>query len=109
MATITKTYETAHSRDVVHTPSAYDNFIEKIKFSHFAIISMAILIGSCLGGIAAMYVFMNGAPFWQFALGLAVSMANLIACISQAPTKWVVSLFGLSVLVNAILVVANLF
>ncbi len=108
MATITKTYQTTSTHEAQHSGSAIDNLIEKLKFNHFALISMAILVGSCLGGIAAMYVFMNGAPFWQFALGLSVSMANLIACISQASTKWVVRLFGLSLLVNAILVLANL-
>jgi hypothetical protein len=78
----------------------YDRFIEGLKFSHFGLISMAILFGSCLGSIAAMCVFYNGAPIWVFAIGLFASMANLVACIGQAPTKWVVNIFVLSVLVN---------
>lgn len=109
MSTLTNTYhQNVASSKPVAAKSGYDLFIEKLQFSHFALISMAILIGSCLGGIAAMYVFMNGAPFWQFVLGLGVSMANLIACIGQAPTKWVFNLFVLSLLVNAVLLLSNL-
>lgn len=89
--------------------SRYDKLIEDLKFSYFGLISMTILIGSIVGGIATMYVFENGAPFWQFVIGLAVSMANLVTAISQAPTKWVINLFALSVIVNTILVIANMF
>ena len=81
---------------------------EQLRFSHFAIISLSILVGSCLGGIASMYVFMNGAPFWQFVLGLGVSMANLVASIAQAPTRWVLLVFTASLLINLLLVVCNL-
>ena len=78
----------------------YNRFIEDLKFSHFGLMVMAILIGSCLGSIAAMYLFMAGAPIWIFAIGLFASLANLVACIAQAPTKWVVNIFFLSVLIN---------
>lgn len=88
--------------------SRYDAFIKKMEFNHFALISMAILVGSCLGGIATMAIFENNAPFWQFALGLGISMANLVACISQAPTKWVVNLFGASLLINTVLLLMNI-
>lgn len=108
MATLTKTYAGTSSMTSNSSASAYDKLIERLKFSHFALISMTILIGSCAGGIASMYVFMNGAPFWQFVLGLAVSMANLVAAISQAPTKWVFNLFVLSVVINAFLIISNM-
>jgi hypothetical protein len=83
------------------------SLIERLQFSHFALISMSILIGSCLGGIASMFVFMNGAPFWQFVLGLTISMANLVASIAQAPTRWVFYIFIISLFVNTVLVVLN--
>lgn len=109
MATITKNYYPTNSNVSSNTSaSAYDKFIERLKFSHFALISMAILIGSCAGGIAAMFVFQSGAPFWQFMLGLGISMANLIACIAQASTKTVFTLFMFSLIVNAILVLSHI-
>ena len=84
---------TAEKTNVVSSNvSAYDRWIETLKFSHFGIISMTILVGSILGGIASMYVFQNDAPFWQFVVGLYCTMANLVASIAQAPTKWVVNL-----------------
>jgi hypothetical protein len=70
---------------------------------------MAILIGSIMGGVAAMFVFQNDTPLWQFITGLAFTMANLVASIAQAPTKWVFNLFILSLIVNSILILVNMF
>jgi hypothetical protein len=85
-------------------PQRYDRFIERLKFSHFGIMAMVILIGSCLGSIAAMVLFYNGAPMWVFAIGLFASLANLVASISQAPTKWMINTFIVSVLINLVLI-----
>lgn len=93
----------------VSSASRYDKLIEDLKFSYFGLISMTLLIGSIMGGIAAMFVFESGAPFWQFIVGLAFTMANLVAAISQAPTKWVFNLFVLSIIVNTILILVNAF
>jgi hypothetical protein len=108
MSTLSKDYSQSGSN--YHDQAAatglaarYHKLIEDLKFSHFALISLAILVGSCLGGVAAMYVLMAGLPIWAVGIGLAASLANLVACIAQAPTKWVVNLFTRSVIVNAIL------
>jgi hypothetical protein len=89
--------------------SAYDRLIENLNFSYFGLISMTILIGSIMGAIASMFVFQNNAPFWQFIVALYCAMANLVASIAQAPTKWVVNLFLLSTAVSSLLIVINLF
>ena len=110
MSTIAKNFSQSQANSNELSLSAhYNKFIEDLKFSHFGLISMAILIGSIMGGIAAMFVFQNNAPDWQFIVGLAFSMANLVACIAQAPTKWVFNLFALSLLVNTLLILANAF
>jgi hypothetical protein len=83
----------------------YDQFIERLSFSHFGLIAMAILVGSCLGSIAAMSVFYYGAPIWVFSIGLFATMTNLVACIGQAPTKWVVNILCLSLVVNTTLII----
>jgi hypothetical protein len=109
MTTLAKTYGRVDSRAQSSGLSlSYNRFIKKLEFSYFGLISMAILIGSCLGSIATMQVFQNNAPMWQFILSLGFSMANLVACIGQAPTKWVVNLFALCILGNAALLVANI-
>lgn len=118
MATLTKNFQTeaavfstaaaSNNKAITKQLSAYDQFIERLKFSHFGLISMAILISSCLGSITTMKVFESGAPLWQFVISLAFTMANLVACISQAPTKWVVNLFAASMVVNTILLLLNI-
>ncbi len=109
MTTLAKSY--SHVQPIEKNPGLairYNAFIKKLEFSHFGLISMAILIGSCLGGITTMKIFETHSPDWQFIISLGITMANLVACISQAPTKWVVNLFAASVLVNAVLLVINL-
>jgi len=88
--------------------TSYDQFIKNLEFWHFSIISVAIIFSSCLGGIATMQIFENNAPFWEFLLAIGFTMANLVACIAQAPTKWVVNLFAASMLINALLLIINL-
>ena len=116
MTTITKSYSQSHTShqtqnnsNTISLSKRYDDYIESLKFSHFGLIAMAILIGSMMGGVAAMFVFEAGAPLWQFIVGLGFTMANLVASIAQAPTKWVFNLFVLSLIVNTILIVANMF
>ena len=90
------------------TLTGYDKFVESLKFSHFGLISMTILIGSIIGGITAMYIFKNNAPIWQLGVCMSAAMINLVAAISQAPTKWVVNSFIILLVVSAILVGINI-
>jgi len=87
--------------------SQYNRLIKKLEFSYFGIIAMTITIGSCLGGITTMQIFENDAPIWQFAVALSLAMANNVAAIGQAPTKWVVNIFALNILVNGLLLIVN--
>ncbi|HRH11868.1 MAG TPA: hypothetical protein PLU73_10145 [Bacteroidia bacterium] len=106
MATTIHSTGTHNTGSKAHA-SSYERFMEKIKFSYFGIISMTILIGSCLGGITAMVVLKNDAALWQLGLCMAVSMANNVAAISQAPIKWVVNSFVIGIVVNTLLILAN--
>lgn len=81
----------------------WNQMIENLKFSHFGLICISILFGSCMGGVAAMYILQAGLPIGVVGIALAVSLANLVASIAQAPTKWVVNIFALSLLINLIL------
>ncbi len=85
----------------------YEKIISKLDFSYFGLISITILAGSIIGGIAASYVLSNDAPIWQLCLCAAVSMANNTAGIAQAPTRWVANLFVISTIVNLLLILAN--
>ncbi len=106
MATLTKTY-THQNVNSVNSNWRYNKLIDKLQFSYFGLISMTILIGSILGGVAAMYVFENNAPMWQFILCLGFSTMNNVFAISQAPVKWVFNTFVLTVVVNILLIILN--
>ena len=107
MSTLTKTYATQATNSSRAT-SGYDQLIEKLQFSYFGLISMTILIGSIIGGIAAMFIFENDAPMWEFLLCIGFSTMNNVFAISQAPVKWVFNTFVLTVLVNTLLIILNL-
>ncbi|MBK9282953.1 MAG: hypothetical protein IPM51_01390 [Sphingobacteriaceae bacterium] len=86
----------------------YSALIEKLHFNYYGLISMTILIGSCLGGLTAMFILKNDAAIWQLALCMAVSMTNNVAAIGQAPTKWVLNSFVIGILVNTLLILINM-
>ncbi len=86
----------------------YGKFIKKLEFSYFGLIAMTILIGSILGGVAAMFIFQNNAPIWQLAFCMGLAMANNVAAIGQAPTRWIANIFLANCLVQALLILINL-
>lgn len=55
-----------------------------------------------------MLIDRNNAPVWQMAVNVAVSMASNVAAIGQAPLKWVMNLFILSVILNSILMILQM-
>src|SRR3954471_24718381 len=88
-----KRQTSAIPQNYVSHESAWSRLISDLEFNHFFVIAFCILVGSCLGSVATMLVFENNAPLAEFVVVLAFTMANLIACISQAPTRWVVNIF----------------
>lgn len=104
MATTTYTQGAAGIQNL----SWYARLIKNLEFSYFGLIAMTITIGSVIGGIAAMYIFQNDAPIWQLGLCMAGAMANNVAAIGQAPTKWVVNIFALNFVVATFFILINL-
>jgi hypothetical protein len=90
------------------TTSAYTRFIERMQFNHFGIMSMTILVGSMVAGIAAMYILKSDAPIWQLCLCMAAATGNNVSAIAQASTKWVINFFLINMTVNAALILMNL-
>ncbi len=86
---------------------SYNQLIDQLNFSYFGLISMTILIGSILGGITAMTILQNDAPIWELILCMSVAMTNNVVAIGQAPTKWIVNLFSLEVIVCTLLILVN--
>lgn len=88
--------------------TSYDRLIQKLSFSYFGLISMTILIGSIVGCLSASVVLFNNAPIWQLCLVSAAAMASNTSAIAQAPIKWVVNLFILSIIINSLLILINI-
>lgn len=100
---------TTHSSGANAQLSWYGKLITKLNFSYFGLIAMTISIGSIIGGIAAMYIFQNDAPIWQLGLCMAGAMANNVAAIGQAPTRWVVNIFLVNFVISSLLILINAF
>lgn len=105
----TGSHKSQYAASASKNASAYSRWIEKLNFSYFGIISMTILIGSIIGGVAAMFILKNDAPVWQLGACMGIAMANNVAAIGQAPTKWVINLFLACAGINTLLILINLF
>lgn len=81
-----------------------DEFAEK---GYYGMMSMAILLGSVMGGIMAMFTLERNNLF-LLAIGLAVTMANLVLSIGQAPAKWLVRGLVICVIVNTLIIIISL-
>lgn len=76
---------------------------ELTERAYYGVLSMAILIGSVMGGIMAMYVS-EKSNMLLLSIGLAVTMANLVFNIAQMPAKWIVRALIASVLINTLII-----
>ena len=90
------------------TSGWFETLSRKLTPSYYGLIAFTITVGSCMGGIAAMFVQENHAPIWQLALVMSAAMANNVASIGQAPTKWVLGTFLFCFVVSTGLTILNL-
>jgi len=81
-----------------------DEFAEK---GYYGMMSTAILLGSVMGGIMAMFTLERNNLF-LLAIGLAVTMENLVLSIGQAPAKWLVRGLVTCVIVNTLIIIISL-
>lgn len=83
-------------------------FFEKQEFNRYGIMAMTLTAGSCLGSVAVLFIFKNGGPTWQIAICAGVSMMANAAAIGLTSMKTVLWTFIVSVVVNLLLILANL-
>ncbi|CAG5080482.1 hypothetical protein CRYO30217_01335 [Parvicella tangerina] len=82
------------------------DFIEFFERNRFGAMTLMMTFQSCLGSIAAMYTFMTN-NMVQLAIIATITMASNAAFIAQAPAKWCLYTFLLSVLTNFLLILLN--
>lgn len=112
MSTVTKTYTaqagTASTKFQL-IRQWYDHLIKELNFSYFAFISFVIAFSACLGGGLVKFSLENNNAYWQFALGMCLSLVNIVACVAQFPVKWVFNIFVMTTLANITLILISVF
>jgi hypothetical protein len=81
---------------------------ETLKFNYYSVIVMTLLVGSCVGAIAAALILDNDAPIWQLAVCATLTMFNNTTAIGSMPVKWVIYSSIIALIGNVILIGINL-
>lgn len=80
---------------------------ESIEFNRYGIMTVALLVQSCIGGFAAMYCLQLDPPYALVSLSIVAffAMAANAAAIGQASMKWIVGSSIVSILVSIIVAI----
>ena len=89
----------------------YQNLLEDFKEMYLGYAALAIILSSCLGSVAAMFVLMKGhgvVNMTELFLVVAVCMGFNATVLAQLKPKWVFNSLILSLVVSTLLIVINL-
>lgn len=85
----------------------YNHLLSDFKRNYMLYIPLSIILQSCIGSIAAMYVLMSSTsgnfPFFQLSLCVVLCMLYNAAVLAQLNCKWVFNILLLSIFVNVML------
>lgn len=90
--------------------STYEKYFERFEKGLFASVSMGILVSSCVGGIAAMAVLMNGnglAQMLQLFLVVVGAVGFNGTILSQQPPRVIYNFLIGSLLLNTLIAFVN--
>lgn len=89
----------------------YNKYYEEFHSKYTMYIPLTIILQSCIGGIAAMYVLMNGldsiSGLVQLFLCVILTSFYNAAILAQLKDKWVFNMLILSLVVNVMLILIN--
>jgi hypothetical protein len=80
---------------------------EALETNRFGWMALMIMVQSCIGSIACMYILRNDAGDLMLAACAAVTMGSNATLIAQANAKLCLAVFYLSIVVNTILIAVN--
>lgn len=85
----------------------YNNILRDFQSSYMMMIPLSIIVQSCLGSAATLYISVNKGPMMLFQLGLCIMVTMLYnaAILAQLKTKLIFNLLILSILINTLLIV----
>lgn len=82
---------------------------QELNFEEARFFWMAVIITaqSCLGSVACMFILKNHASDFVLAGCAAITMGCNAIFIAQAPARWCLGAFYLSVILNTVFIVVN--
>lgn len=90
-----------------HTLTWLDKQAMNFEEKRFALMTIYLTVQSCLGGIVAMTALqIDNAP--TLIIASAITMGSNALLIAQAPAKWCVIAFYLSIISSALMIAVNL-
>ncbi len=98
-----------HETQALPSGNWYQRQVDAFERGRLAWLSIYIIAHSCWGSIACMYVLLNNANVAQLAICAGVVMASNAMFIAQAPAKWCINVFYLSIVLNTIILLINIF
>ena len=106
--TLTGVYSTTESQSSAINVSLFSKeFWEKLNFSYYGVIPFTLIVGSCIGGIAAATVLAAHGATWQLAAVSFFSMFNNTTAIASMNIKWVSWSFVAGLVVNISMILVN--
>ena len=90
--------------------AVYNKLLVDFKSLYWEYVPLSVIFQSCLGSVAAMMILAIKGPFYLVQLGLCilVSMLYNAAILAQLKTKWVFDMLLISVGLNLILLMMNI-
>ncbi len=89
----------------------YQKGLNDFKRNFTLYIPLSIILQSCVGSIAAMFILMNSKPhflFLELTLCVTFAMAYNGIIYAQMKTKWVYNLLIVTMLVHIVLILINI-
>lgn len=85
----------------------FNRQVDGFESARFGWMAMLIIIQSCLGSIACMYILKNNGSDVMLVTGAVVTLISNSVLIAQGSGKLCLSLFYISIIVNTIFVLLN--
>jgi hypothetical protein len=92
--------KTKHSED----KGWFDRQVARFEEARFAFMTLLLTAQSCLGSVAAMYS-LEKHNYLMLSVGAAVTMGSNAVFIAQAPARWCLGIFYISVATNLLLII----
>ena len=90
----------------------YKKYLDDYKSQYMAYIPLSIILQSCIGSVAAMYILMNNDfqlhSYIQLTLCVIVTMLFNAAVLAQLKYKWSFNILLLSLITNSFLIIINI-